>query len=340
MLKLKSLTLPFPVIQSPMAGCTDLAFRLVSRRRGMEFCFLEMISANGLLHGSEATDELMKTVPEDRPLGAQLIGCDPDIMAEAAQRIEAMGFDLLDLNLGCPVKKITSQGAGSALLKEPEKAETLFKKVVRAVKKIPVTVKMRKGYEDESGEEAVRIAQVAEASGIQAITIHGRTRAQGYTGQADWQAIGKVKRAVQIPVIGNGDVLSAADARRLYEVSGCDGIMIGRGALGNPWIYKAIRSELYEGKPFEPPTLQEKREAVLEHLELEARYEGEERAVFHMRRIGAWYIAGIPNAAYGRGQLNRCRTLAEVRDALLKSLSESEETPRVQAPLPEPEAAA
>ncbi len=208
--------------------------------------------------------------------------------------------------------------------------------MVGALKKIPVTVKVRKGYEDESGEEAVQIAKVAEASGIEAITIHGRTRAQGYTGQADWHAIGKVKKAVKIPVIGNGDVLSAADARRLYEISGCDGIMIGRGALGNPWIYKAIRSDLYEGKPVEPPTLEERKQTVLEHMELEAQYEGIERAVFHMRRIGAWYIAGIPNAAHWRAQLNRCQDLAAIRDVLLKSLS----TPAESMAPPVPEAAA
>lgn len=317
-----------------MAGCTDLAFRLVSRRRGMEFSFLEMVSANGLMHDSGHTADLMKTVPEDRPLGAQLVGCEPDVMAAAASRIEEMGFDLLDLNLGCPVRKVTSQGAGAALLKDPAQAEQLFKRVVGAVKNIPVTIKVRKGYEDDSGQEAVEIAKAAEASGICAITVHGRTRAQGYTGKADWEAIGKVKRAVGIPVIGNGDVLSSTDAKKLYEISGCDGIMIGRGGLGNPWIFGAIRAELYEGRPFVPPTLEEKRQTVLEHLELEVQFEGEERALFHMRRIGAWYIAGVPNAAQWRGELNRAQTIQQLRDVLIRSLSEENFAPTHAASQP------
>lgn len=325
MFQFKSLTLGSPIIQSPMAGCTDLAYRLISRKRGLEFCFIEMISANGLLHESQRTFGLMKTAEEDRPLGAQLMGCDPDIMAAAAEKIEEEGFDLLDLNLGCPVRKITAQGAGAAMLRDPKNTEAVFKKVVSAVKKIPVTIKLRKGYEDPSGEEAVEIAKMAEACGISAVTVHGRTRAQGYTGTADWEAIGKVKKAVKIPVIGNGDVNSAGDALRMRDISGCDGVMIGRGGLGNPWIFRQIHAALFEGKELPGPTMMERLETALEHMELEAKYEGPQRALFHMRRIGAWYIAGIPNAAFWRGELTRCRTLDQVRDVLTRSLGSATE---------------
>ena len=326
MLQLKSLRIESPVIQSPMVGCTDLAYRLVTRRRGMKFCFIEMVSANGLMHESSKTFDLLKTIPEDRPIGAQLMGCDPETMASAAAKIEDMGFDLLDLNLGCPVRKVTSGGGGSAMLKDPKNTEAVFKKVVGAVKRIPVTVKMRKGYEDPSGDEAVEIARIAEGSGISAVTVHGRTRAQGYTGKADWEAIGKVKRALKIPVIGNGDVVTADDARRLREVSGCDGIMIGRGGLGNPWIFRQIHEAIVDNKAdVSQPSIEERLATALEHMELEAKYAGAQRAVFHMRRIGAWYIAGVPNAAKWRDQLHRSRSLDEVKAILIGALSNVQE---------------
>ncbi|MCG3204198.1 MAG: putative tRNA-dihydrouridine synthase [Elusimicrobia bacterium] len=325
MFQLKSLTLKSPIIQSPMAGCTDLAYRLVARKRGLEFCFLEMISANGFMHESHRTHELMKTVAEDRPLGIQLMGCDPDIMAKAAQRAEAMGFDLLDMNLGCPVRKVTAAGAGAAMLRDPKNTEQVFKKVMSAIKKIPVTIKMRLGYEDDSGEEAVSIAKIAEGEGLSMITVHGRTRAQGYTGKSNWEAIGKVKRAIKIPVLGNGDVSTAEDAKRLQEVSGCDGVMIGRGGLGNPWIYRQIHEQLFEGKNPEPPTREERIQAVLEHLALEVEHVGEQKAVFHMRRIGSWYIAGVTHASSYRAELIRCQTVPQVREVLLKALSTSKE---------------
>jgi len=315
--------LKYPVVQSPMAGCSDLAFRLVSRRRGMEYCFLEMVSANGLIHASDRTHHLLKTIPEDKPLGAQLVGCDPDIMGEAASKVEELGFEHLDLNLGCPVRKVTSNGAGAALLDDPKKAEEIFKRVISSVKKIPITVKIRKGFKDDSGKQAVEISKVAEGSGLSAVTVHGRTQAQGYIGKADWTSIRMVKEAVKIPVLGNGDVLSVADAKRMIDETGCDGIMIGRGGLGNPWLFSEILSALFGRKTYRPPTLKEKQQTVLEHMELEAKYEGEDRAVFHMRRIGGWYIQGLPHASRARAELNRSRTLDEVREVLTTVLCET-----------------
>lgn len=321
--------LKFRVVQSPMAGCSDLAFRLISRRYGMQYCFLEMISANGLIHDSRQSHELLKTVPEDRPVGAQLVGCEPDVMAEAARRVIALGFEHLDLNLGCPVRKVTSQGAGAALMDDRIRAEKVFSAVVKAVAPVPVTVKMRKGFKDDSGRQAVDIAKAAEDNGIVAVTVHGRTQAQGYVGPADWRAIGMVKRAVSIPVLGNGDVIDVESARRMRDETGCDGMMIGRGGLGNPWLFAAIRSALFSDGAHRVPTREEKLQAALEHMEFEARYEGVDRAVFHMRRIGTWYIQGVPHAAGWRARLNQSRTLDHIRSVLTPAILETGEPAHV-----------
>ena len=306
-LRLGSLELPSTIVQSPMAACSDLPFRLVARRRGLKYCYTEMVSAQALVRKNEKTFRLLKTVAEDAPLGTQLLGCDPAMMGEAAAMLDEMGFASIDLNLGCPVKKVTSNGEGSALLKEPALAEEVFKSVRRAVKKAAFTVKMRKGFEDPSGAQAVELAKRAEGAGVCWITVHGRTQQQMYTGRSDYDAIGKVKAAVKIPVLGNGDVISVDDARRLQETSGCDGIMIGRAGLGNPWVYENLRRGLENGASPYVPTVAERRDALLEHLDLELLHCGERQAAVNLRRIVMWYTVGLPNAKPLRVAV--CRTM-------------------------------
>jgi nifR3 family TIM-barrel protein len=310
MVRLKSFALP-GVVQSPMANCTDLPFRLIARGLGMRFAFLEMVAAEALIRRVPKTLDLMRTAPEDRPLGAQIVGCEPEAMGEAAAVIEALGFDLVDINLGCPVPKVVGKGGGSMLLREPDTAERIFRKVVRAVRRIPVTVKMRLGFSDASGREAARIARIAQECGVDAVAVHGRTREQGYAGTADYEAIGRVKAAVRIPVIGNGDVVDAASARRLRAVSGCDAVMLGRGALGNPWLYREIEAEMEGLAPPPPPSLEERRRTLLAHVALQERHEP--RPVGPLRRIICWYFRDVPGVCDFRDRIHHAESVAQMR---------------------------
>ncbi|MFH0986238.1 MAG: tRNA dihydrouridine synthase DusB [Candidatus Omnitrophota bacterium] len=316
MIKLGKFTLKTPVFQSPMADCTNIAFRLIARELGLELAFTEMISAEALARENKRTLPLVRRIPGDSPLGAQLVGHDPNSMGKAAAMIEAMGFEVLDLNFGCPVRKITSPGAGSALLQKPDLALKIFQSVMANVKRIPVTVKMRAGFTDPSGKEALLIARLAEEQGLSAVTVHGRTRAQGYSGKADWSVISLVKKSLAIPVFGNGDIFAPEDAKRMMEMTGCDGIAIGRGALGNPWLYADILA-LLAGHTPQPPSLEEKKRIALKHISLEIQFEGERLGVLQSRKIAAWYFKGCPNVAQLRNKTNQATSLAEMTALIL-----------------------
>lgn len=248
--------------------------------------------------------------PDETPASLQLFGSDPEIVAEMAARIEERPFSILDFNMGCPVPKVVNNGEGSALMKNPKLVEELLGRLVRAVKK-PVTVKIRKGF-DEEHVNAVEIAQIAEACGVAAIAVHGRTRSQYYSGSADWDIVRQVKEAVRIPVIGNGDVMDAETARLLLEQTGCDGVMIGRAAQGNPWIFREVTAFLEEGRVPERPDAAEKKEVILRHAALQREYKGEYTAVREMRKHLAWYTVGMPHSARFRGMINSMETMEEL----------------------------
>lgn len=315
MLKIKSLVLPSAVIQSPMSGWTDLPFRLIAREKGLSFAFVEMILADAVVAGSGRTFEMMRSAPADRPLGVQMVGYTPESLGRAAGILETAGFDLIDLNLGCPVKKVTCKGGGSAILKEPDKARAIFSSMVSSVKRVPVTVKMRLGYDDPSGQEALRVAQIAEECGISAVTVHGRTRRQGYSGVADYEAIGRIKKAVRIPVIGNGDVTDGRMARRLMDISGCDGIMIGRGGIGYPWIYREAAAALENRALPAAPAFEEIKSTLLRHLELQIQYTPAQ-AHYLMRRIACGYFKGLPGSPEFRNRLNGSGSIEAIRDMI------------------------
>lgn len=320
MIKLKNFDLP-EVVQSPMANCTDLPFRLIARRHGMPFAFLEMLSAETLVRSNPNTFARMKSTPEDRPCGAQLVGCDPGVMGRAAAMLEQLGFPLVDINLGCPVPKVVAKGGGSELLRQPETARAIFTAVVRAVRKIPVTVKMRLGYSDTSGEEAIRIARIAQECGVDALCVHGRTRLQGYSGAADLAAIRRVKEAVSIPVLGNGDVMDGPSAVRMREATACDGVMLGRGALGNPWVYREIEAALEGGSAPALPSAEEKKRVLLEHIRLQCEYD--EFPVGPLRRIACWYFRQIPQAPQYRDAVNRAQTVDQMKAVVEAAFSSS-----------------
>lgn len=303
-------TLDSNIILAPMAGVTDLPFRLLCSENGSALQCMEMVSAKAILYNSKNTDMLMEIHPDEGATSLQLFGSDPQIMADMAAKIEARPFSILDINMGCPVPKVVNNGEGSALMKNPKLVGEIVSSVVKAVSK-PVTVKIRKGF-DEDNVNAVEIAKIAEASGAAAITVHGRTREQYYSGTADRDIIAAVKAAVSIPVIGNGDVSDGESAAAMMRETGCDGVAVGRASRGNPFIFDEIRYYLETGCVKERPDNRKIYETIERHAKLQMEYKGEYTGVREMRKYIGWYSAGMPGGAKLRGRVNEMETMDDV----------------------------
>lgn len=313
-LQIGNVVLENNLILAPMAGVSDLPFRLLCKEQGAGLVCMEMVSAKAIYYGNKNTEKLMEIRPEEQPVSLQLFGSDPDILADMAAKIEERPFAVLDFNMGCPVPKVVKNGEGSALMSDPRLTEKILSKLVQAVKK-PVTVKIRKGF-DEEHVNAVEIAKIAESCGVAAVTVHGRTRQQYYAGAADWDIIRRVKEAVRIPVIGNGDLRSARDVIRMREETGCDGFMIGRGAEGNPWIFRQILHELETGEPLPKPSVREVADMILRHAGLLLEVKGEYIGIREIRKHAAWYTAGYKNSSRLRGRINEIRTYGDLERLL------------------------
>ncbi len=309
-LKIGNVTLENNLILAPMAGVTDLPFRLLCKEQGAALCCMEMVSAKGIYYKNKNTESLLTVDERERPVSLQLFGSDPAIMGAMAAKIEHRNFDILDINMGCPVPKVVNNGDGSALMKNPVLAGRIIESMVKAIKK-PVTVKIRKGF-DEDHVNAVEMAHVAEESGAAAIAVHGRTREQYYSGKADWNIIRQVKEAVSIPVIGNGDILDARDVIAMKEQTGCDGFMIGRGAQGNPWIFHQILHYFETGELIGKPPMEEMVETMLRHAKLQIEFKGDYLGIREMRKHAAWYTAGYKGASKLRGRINDVESYQEL----------------------------
>lgn len=308
-----------PVISAPMAGVTDRAYRTLAREAGCGLVCTEMVSDQALIYGNPKTCLILSCEGEPPPVSVQIFGSNPEYMARAAAIVEERGATIIDINMGCPTPKIVRNGEGSALMKNPSLAGQIISSVKKAVQ-LPVTVKIRKGW-DANSVNAVEMARVIEGSGAAAITVHGRTREQFYSGEADWDIIRQVREAVKIPVIGNGDIRSGADARRMMEQTGCHGVMIGRASMGNPWIFKEVINFLATGETLPPPTFEERISTALRHLCLLVDLKGEYIGVREMRKHAAWYLKGTRGAAKQRGLLNQAETREQMKKILLMSLS-------------------
>lgn len=318
-LKIGNVELDNNLILAPMAGVTDLPFRLLCKEQGCGLLYTEMVSAKAILYKNRNTKELLKVREEERPIAVQLFGSDPDIVSDMAAQIEDGPYDIIDINMGCPVPKVVNNGEGSALMKNPKLVEQILSSMVRKLKK-PVTVKFRKGFDDNQ-INAVEIAKIAESCGVSAVAVHGRTREQYYSGKADWDIIRQVKEAVKIPVIGNGDIWTPEDARRMMEETGCDGLMIARGAQGNPWLFSRINHYLDTGELLPVPDRAEICRMIMRHARLQTELKGEEIGMKEMRKHIAWYTAGLPHSAGIRRDCNFVETLSELEALLREKLA-------------------
>ncbi|MBQ2088217.1 MAG: tRNA dihydrouridine synthase DusB [Selenomonas sp.] len=306
-----------PVFLAPMAGVTDTAYRIIAHDMGCPLCYAEMVSSQGIHFRNERTLSMLASEPGERPLAMQIFANSPEMAAEAASYVEELGTaDILDFNMGCPAPKIVKNGEGSALMLAPDKVYEILSAIRKAVK-MPFTVKMRKGWDDQH-VNVLEIAKIAEAAGVDAIAVHGRTREQFYSGQADWQIIAEVKKAVKVPVIANGDVRTCKDLQRIMDTTGADGVMIGRGAQGNPWIFKQLTHYLRTGEVLPPPTLQERAAVIVRHLDLLLKYKGDYIGPREMRKHATWYTRGITHGAILRDKFNR----VEKREDFIAILNE------------------
>jgi len=309
-------------ILAPMAGVTDLPFRILCKEQKAGLICMEMVSAKAILYKNKNTKELLTIDKREHPVSLQLFGSDPDIISEIAKQIEELPFSVLDINMGCPVPKIVNNGEGSALMKQPLLAGRIIEKTAKAIKK-PVTIKIRKGFDDVH-VNAVEMAHIAEESGAAAIAVHGRTREQFYSGKADWEIIRRVKEAVRIPVIGNGDLFTGEDVVNMRRQTGCDGFMIGRGAQGNPWIFRQMLHYMETGENLPKPSMKEITELMLRHARMLIAYKGDYTGIREMRKHAAWYTNGCRNASKLRAKINETESYEELLALFEEVLSYTE----------------